>query len=263
MTQPAPSSATYGGVDVPANAWGLDAAYAGALTDAQMAALAAFDLGTLKVQGYPATGRPVVLWFYVPYSGAAASHWDASADVLKRWCDHGGLAGLVQHPRGGMWTASQALGDADGASAAAFATSIGYPADCYLALDDEAVRNPGPEAFAHVSAWCDRYRQAGKPAIYEGFSPGLTPAQEYEVPTADRYWGAMGPWNVSTRGVCCRQGPTVRIGGVAYDLDRFFPDQLGGALRLMGRVDLWPANAPAIPIPDTAHADTIPPPAGG
>lgn len=249
LPPPPPSSPTtpgaqYIGVDVPADCWGVDTWVSGGLTDGEMEALITFDLGSLKVlSGVKPAGRPLVLWFYAPYSGAEPSKYDANIEAIRRWCDKGGLAGIVQHPRGGLWTASQGLGDADGARAAAFATSVGYPADCHLALDDEAIRNPGPDAYAHVAAWCHRYRQAGQPCIYEGFQPGITPAQEYEQPDCDRYWGALGPWDVATRSVCCRQGTTVKINGTAYDLDRFFPDKLGGVLRLMGRADLHPAAA--------------------
>lgn len=259
---PASSTLLYGGVDVPPEVWGLDASTTGELSDAQIDELAAFDLGTIKVPGYPTKGRPIVLWFYAPLAGNAVGRGDAHASVMRAWCDRGGLAGLVQHCHAGMYTGSEANGEDDGACAAAFATSLGYPPDCYVALDDEAMANPGPDAYARVAAWCKLVAQANKAAIYEGFAPGLTPEQEYEIPTADRYWSAMGAWNIATRGPCCKQGPTIRIGGVPYDLDRFYPDSLGGVLRLMGRTDMWPAGAARIPVPDTAHADTVPPPAG-
>lgn len=262
MTQPAPAP-TYGGIDVPVDVWGLDAAVTGILTDAQLQALAAFDLGTLKIPGYLPLGRPVVLWGYAPLPGMHSS-WDWTGERLRAACDAGFLCGVVQHCRSGMWTASKDQGTADGICAAAFATSIGYPKDCHLVMDDEAVRNPGPDAFAHVCGWADAARQANPPAIYEGFAPGLTPEQEYEVPAVDRYWGAMGPWDVATRSVCCRQGPTVRVNGVAYDLDHFFADRLGGVLRLMGRLDLHP-DLTGDPLPDDEIVDIkhLPPPGGG
>lgn len=230
---------TYGGVDVPDGCWGLDASTTGSLTEAQLDELAAFDLGSIHIPGYMPMGRPVVLWFYAPLAGNAVGMGDAHAGVMRAWCDRGGLAGLVQHCHRGMLDGNEANGEADGACAAAFATSIGYPADCYVALDDEAVANPGPDAYARVATWCKLVAQANKSAIYEGFAPGLTPQQEYEIPTADRYWSAMGPWNIAVRGACCKQGPTVIIGGRPYDLDHFYADKLGGVLKLMGRVDLW------------------------
>lgn len=248
MTQPAPAP-VYGGVDVP-ECWGVDTVIAGALSDEQLRALAEFDLGSLVMPGVPAphhpTGRPLPLWGYAPLPGEH-SPWDWTAERLRAACDAGLLCGIVQHCRRGMWTASAEQGDADGKAAAEFAALVGYPADCYLAQDDEAVANPGIDAVESVYAWARAVCQQCKAATYEGFSPGLTALQEYDNPLVDRYWGAVGPWDVAVRGVCCRQGATVRIGGVAYDLDRFAPDRLGGVLRLMGRIDL--------------HAPTDPPPA--
>ena len=232
-----PAGPMYVGVDVPADVWGVDTAIAGVLTDAQLRTLAEFDLGSLKIPGYKPHGRPLVLWGYVPLPGNHSA-WDWTAERLRAACDAGFYCGAVQHCRKGLWTASAQQGDDDGKSAAESAALISYGTDCHLAQDDEAVRNPGPDAYASVTGWCKAYRDYGEPLTYEGFEPGITPEQQYENPYVSRYWGAMGPWNVAKRGVCCRQGPTVRIGGVAYDLDHFFPDQLGGVLRLMARPDL-------------------------
>lgn len=228
----------YGGVDVPSDVWGVDTCVAGVLSDAQLDTLAGFDLATLHLTG--PCGKPRVLWGYGPLSGAKPSAWDWTAERMRAAMDRGFLVGLVQHCRGGLWTASPELGRADGEAIAAFADDIGYASDCHIAGDDEAVRNPGPEAYAHVAGWCEAVDNASRPpCVYEGFDSGLSPADQYRNPWVHRYWGALGPWQVATRGVCCRQGPTVRIGGVSYDLDHFFADKLGGVLRLMGRVDLW------------------------
>ena len=238
-------TASYGGIDVP-TCWGLDSAEMGALTDAQLDALAAFDLGTLHVPGYAPTGKPLVLWFYAPFAGAPASSWDATAAKMQAWCDRGGLAGLVQHCRSST-VADAHNGAADGQRMATFATALGYPPDAYVALDDEAVANPGPNAVARVHAWCEAVAVACERAIYIGYSAGLSPAQEYAEPLADRYWGAEGNWDAAVRDVCCRQGPSVIIHGVTYDLDHFHPDKLGGVLRLMGRTDLVSPVADTIP----------------
>lgn len=236
----------YGGIDVPADVWGVDTSLAGGLSSAQLDALWNFDLGELKIPGYATHGRPVVLWGYVGFGGQdVRSAWDWTAESIRRACDKGFLCGVVQHCRRGSWLASAANGASDGEAAANFARAIGYPTDCHLAQDDEAVSNPGPDAYANATGWCLAYSQYGKPAIYEGYAPGLTPEQQYQNPYVDRYWGAMGPWDVATRGVCCRQGPTVRnVDGVAFDLDHFFPDKLGGVLRLMGRLDLHQTSQP-------------------
>lgn len=226
----------YGPVTVPSECWGLDAAYSGALTDAQLDALAAFDLSAVG-----GDGTPKVLWFYIPFAGIRPSNWDASVRVMRSWCDRGGLAGLVQHCRT-RTEANAANGQADGECAAAFATSVGYPSAAYVALDDEAVANPGIDAVARVHAWCQAVVVAAQRCVYVGYSPGLTPAQEYAEPLADRYWGAEGNWDAAVRDVCCRQGKTVTIHGIQYDLDHFKADKLGGVLTLMGRTDLWPTS---------------------
>ena len=237
-----PASPTYGAADVPADVWGLDSVIVGVLTDEQLRALAEFELGSLGLKPStwlptPPTGRPRVLWGYIALPGQRSA-WDWSAERLRAACDAGFYCGAVQHCRRGLWTASPEQGDADGAAAAEECAAIGYVADAHCAQDDEAVANPGPSAVGSVYAWGKRYRQYGRASTYEGYEGGLTQMQEYENPYVDRYWGAMGPWDVATRSVCCRQGPTVRIGGIAYDLDRFFPDKLGGVMRLMARADL-------------------------
>jgi hypothetical protein len=142
-------------------------------------------------------------------------------------------AGLVQHCRGGAWAASAQLGADDGKVAADLASDMGYTSDCNLAVDDESLKNPGPDAIAHFVAWCQQWQSA---CLYEGFDPGMTPEQEYENPGVKRYWGAVGPWDVAVRGVCCRQGMQFTHAGVVIDPDRAFPDKLGGTLRLYGRV---------------------------
>jgi hypothetical protein len=215
----------YGSIDLP-DCWGVDTALAGILTDEQLAALAKATL--------PNGQRIRFLWGYVPLPGNS-SKWDMTAERLRAVCDAGFVALLVQHCRSGSWTASEATGISDGLHAAGYAAGIGYGADCHLAMDDESLRNPGPDVFKHVTGWCKQY---GAPCIYEGFDPGLTPDQEYEIPDCQRYWGAYGPWNVSVRDVCCRQALGITINGVGYDPDHAFPDKLGGVLWGWCRTDL-------------------------
>ena len=232
----------YGAIDVPSGAWGLDSIIVGALTDEQLRALAEYDLASLGLKPStwlpePPVGRPLVLWGYIPLPGEG-SGWDWSADRLRAACDAGFLCGAVQHCRRGTWVASAEQGDLDGAAAAEACATLGYVAGAYCAQDDEAVANPGPSAVASVYAWGKRYREYGRAATYEGYEAGLTQLQEYDNPYVDRYWGALGAWDVATRSVCCRQGPTVHILGSNYDLDHLYPDKLGGVMRLMGRLDL-------------------------
>ena len=216
----------YGPVPVTDPCYGIDTAIAGALTEAQLQAMLTTPLGK--------TGQcPKVLCGYVPLPGNRASRWDMTAAQLTLACDMGWLVWLVQHCRGGSWVASAEQGAEDGEAAATYANSIGYPTGCHLAADDEAVRSPAPSAFQHFTAWCSKWPT---PMIYEGFSPGMSPEQEYEIPDVQAYWGAAGPWNVATRGVRARQGLTVVHCGVEVDPDWLAPDHLGGVLVAMGKI---------------------------
>jgi hypothetical protein len=217
---------TYGAVDIVTPCWGIDTAIAGALTDEQLEEMFRTPLGT--------TGEtPKALCGYVPLPGAVPSKWDMTGPRLRVACDIGWVVWLVQHCRGGSWVASEEQGAADGQHAAEYAAAQGYPDDAHLGADDEAVRNPGPDAFRHFTAWCSKPRN---PLLYEGFAPGMTPGQLYEIPTVKAYWGAYGPWNVTRRGVLARQGRTIMHCGIPVDPDRIAPDNLGGVLRCMGRL---------------------------
>jgi hypothetical protein len=178
----------------------------------------------------------VFLWGYVPLPGNS-SKWDMTGERMRAAADLGWIVLLVQHCRRGSWTASGDLGTVDGKWAATYAAAQGYPSDCHLAADDEAVANPGSAAIEHFTAWCAQWPTA---CLYEGFAPGMTPDEEYEIPTVQAYWGAYGPWNVSKRGVRCRQGLEVSHTGILVDPDHAAPDNFGGVLRGFGRQDLHP-----------------------
>lgn len=221
----------YGGVDITDECWGIDTAMAGALTDEQL----------LKMYQTPLPNgqTPRFIWGYAPLPGNTPSRWDWTGPRMRAACDIGWIVLMVQHCRGGSWVASEEQGAADGQHAAEYAAAQGYPDDCHLAADDEAVRNPGPDAIAHFRAWCAQWKT---PCLYEGFAPGMTAQQLYELPDVDAYWGAYGPWNVATRGVRCRQGLQIVHCGVGVDPDHAAPDALGGVLRGMGRTDLVAAS---------------------
>ena len=215
---------TYGGVDVVGDCWGLDSSMAGILTDEQLVKMKATKL--------PNGQLPVFLWGYVPLPGNT-SRWDMTGPRMRAACDIGWIVLLVQHCRSGAWLASAEEGTADGQHAAEYAAAQGYPTDCHLTVDDESIRNPGPDAIAHMTAWA---KQWPTPMVYEGFSPGLSPQQEYELPNVQAYWGAYGPWNVATRGVRCRQGLQIVHAGVGVDPDFASPDAMGGVLRGLGKL---------------------------
>jgi hypothetical protein len=217
---------SYGGVDIAGDCWGVDTAMAGTLTDGQ--------LQRMKDTPLPNGQLPVFIWGYVPLPGNS-SRWDMTGERMRAAADMGWIVLLVQHCRAGSWMASAGQGAADGAFAADYATQQGYPSDCHLAADDEAVATPGTPSIQHFTEWCKHWPSA---CIYEGFAPGMSPTQLYEIPDVQCYWGAYGPWYVSKRGVRCRQGLQITHAGVGVDPDHASPDALGGVLRGFGRLDL-------------------------
>lgn len=225
---------SYGGVDIVGEAWGFDTAMLGVLTDEQLARMFATPIAS-----GPGAGRFFEFcWGYAPLPGNA-SKWDLTGPRMRAIADMtngAGVAvkaGLVQHCRSGAWVASAAQGAADGQHAAEYASAQGYTPDCDLAVDDESLKNPGPDAIAHFTAWCRAWQAA---CLYEGFSPGMSAQEEYELPDVLRYWGAVGPWDVAVRGVCCRQQLQTTHCGIGIDPDLASPDKLGGVLRLFGRL---------------------------
>lgn len=231
MTTQSPiGTPSYGAIDLP-DCYGIDTAIAGILSDAALRRIVATPIST------PVGPMPCkFIWGYVPLPGNS-SKWDMTAERARAACDAGLYVLLVQHCRSGTWPACEATGRSDGEHAAEYVSQF-YPADAHVAMDDEAVSTPGIPMLGHAFGWCDELRKAALPAIYEGFEPGLTPAQEYSIPNVDRYWGAYGPWDVATRSVCCRQGRQISYAGIQADPDHAFPDKLGGTLRAMARLDL-------------------------
>ena len=227
--------ATYGGVDILGDCWGFDIASLNVLTDEQLVRIFTTPLQNGKFLEF--------CWGYAPLPGNSSS-WDITGPRMRAIADMTNGAGvkpkvlIVQHCRKGSWTASDEQGAADGQHAAEYAAAQDYTDDCHLAPDDESLKNPGPDAIAHFTAWCSKWTS---PCVYEGFAPGMTPDQEYDLPDVTAYWGAYGPWNVSKRGVRCRQGITIVHAGVSLDPDHASPDNFGGVLRGYGRLPDPPA----------------------
>ena len=224
----------YGGVDIVGDVWGLDTAMLGVLTDEQLVKMFMTPFAT-----GPGAGKfPEYCWGYCPLPGNA-SKWDLTGPRMRAIADMVNGAGVpikvlfVQHCRSGSWVASAEQGAADGQHAAEYVAAQDYTVDCHLAADDESLKNPGPDAIAHFTDWCQKWKT---PLIYEGFAPGMTPEQEYELPDVDAYWGAYGPWGVATRGVRCRQALQIVHCGVGVDPDHAMPDNLGGVLRGYGKL---------------------------
>lgn len=137
--------------------------------------------------------------------------------------------GLVQHclaapPGSRGWTASSALGAAQGAAAARHADLVGYVQAAMLAPDNEDIASG--DAVGWANAWA--IASTWTTLLYTGFSPGMTPQQLYDLPDYHCYWGAAGAWDVAVCGVAMRQqAPSIKIGRVTYDVNIAQADRLG------------------------------------
>jgi len=237
---------TYGAVDIVGLRWGFDTAILGALSDAQLLALFQTPLpASITGPGDPQFAE--FAWGYCPFYGAKASAWDLTGPRMRAIADVVNGAGryakalLVQHCRTST-TMNAVQGDQDGKTAADYATAQGYPATAHLAQDDEAVRNPGPDGIASVTAWAQACLDGGPtgsfaPCTYEGYSPGDGGAG---VSIVSCYWGAVGNWAKAARGVRCKQHLQITHCGIEIDPDFAAPDKLGGVLRGFGRLTNLP-----------------------
>jgi hypothetical protein len=168
---------------------------------------------------------------YVPLSGqsTASSINQAELDTLV----HAGLAMmLVQFGRTHGW--SEAVGYADGETAAHYALSLGYPPGACLWLD---LASPGSDsaAIAYANAW---YKGAVAGGMYGSAlgiycEPGvpLTSSQLYHSLTVSRYWKTAGMCpDVQTRGYQFLQlypGNRTLAPGILIDYDVVQSDYLG------------------------------------
>lgn len=216
---------TYGPVPIQGEQWGIDTFMAGALTDAQLEKMLSTPM--------PNNQKCEVLCGYVPLPGMGISRYDMSRDRLFRAMDIGWRVWLVQHCRKGFWVASEEQGKDDGVYAAEYSKNIGYDEGCHLGPDLESVANTGVPVFSSMTSWARAWPTT---MLYEGFDPGLSPVQLYDIPDIKAYWGAYGPWNVAKRGVCVRQGLQFMHCGVPVDPDHIAPDNLGGTLIAMGKL---------------------------
>src|SRR5580700_10157495 len=163
---------TYGSVDLIGVCWGFDTSVLGVLTDEQLVKLFTTPLPA-SITGSQDVVYFEFCWGYCPLPGNS-SKWDIVGARMRAIADMQNGAGkyvkvgMVQHCRSGSNVLTQAQGDADGQHAAEYATAQGYASDSHLGVDDESIRNPGPQAIASLTAWCARWPVA--PLTYEGFS---------------------------------------------------------------------------------------------
>lgn len=223
---------TYGAINIPDDCWGVDAAMLGALSYNKAKEILTTPLPNKKMIK--------VVTGYIPLPGNKSS-WDMTASSLRMWMDLGAIVTMVQHCYAGTVIATAQQGTDLGKYAAEYVSLIGYAKDAHVSLDDEAIGNSGLPVFQRCENFCRQLLMSALPCIYEGYEPGLTPLQFWEIPDVSRYWGAYGPWDVAVRSVCCRQSLQITHCGVPMDPDHYFKDRLGGVMRGMCRTDLQQA----------------------
>jgi hypothetical protein len=168
---------------------------------------------------------------YVPLSGQSSSSAINKAE-LTTLVEAGLAMMLVQFARTHGWT--EALGHDDGAAAAAYALSLGYPPGACLWLD---LADPGSSdlAIAYTNAWYKGAVSAGMYGSALGIycEPGvpLSSSQLYHSLTVSRYWRTAGQCpNVDTRGYQLLQlypGNRTMPPGIIIDYDVVQSDFLG------------------------------------
>jgi hypothetical protein len=218
-------------IDLP-DCWGVD-------TSCKITPEIAKKLAASKIPHDGVEHAIEFVWRYVHFGPALGG--DVDADEVKRLEDEGLALLVVQHCRYFPWAASAKRGAEDGKHAVENAMAAGYLEGCSLAIDLEGVSNPGQAAIDHANAWAEVVEAGGySPTDYIGFDSGMTADEHFALPKMHRYFGAAGAWNVSKRGLCCRQYPTTTIAGIPCDPDHAYPDAFGGTLRAM--VGLCTAN---------------------
>lgn len=189
--------------------------------------------------------RATFVWRYVsldvdPATGHGVYPGDIDAAERDAILNAGLTLLLVQHVNYPGWYASALNGAGHGASAAAHAMMVEYPKGCHIACDLEGVASgDAPQQIMdYVNGWCRQVISAGYlPALYVGYSCGLTSKELWELPLVSRYWTDFGQRQVDNRGFCMVQesnGETVA--GIKIDRDHAMPDKLGGCLVGMGKL---------------------------
>jgi hypothetical protein len=164
---------------------------------------------------------------YLPLPGNSPVN-DLSSYELISLTDAGFSVGAIQHVRSGHWDPKSFSGKTDAISAVTHALSVGYPLGCHLYLDLESMSGLAADAIAFANDWAETVRDGGyRAGLYSGFDVTLTPDQLFHALTFDSYWTAAGNRHVSVRGAAIKQGLTLTIAGVGFDVDTIAPDALG------------------------------------
>lgn len=170
---------------------------------------------------------------------------DISADEAQGIAAAGLALMLVQHCPPARWTPGSALGARYGATAAANARAVGYPAGATVALDLENMR-PGSSVAAicdYVNAWARAVVASGfEPMLYYTADCPLTPEQLYLDLRLRLYWRGLSrdAPQVAVCGPCVQQFLQAgQVAGIDLDRDIITPDALG-------RLPSWAIATPAV-----------------
>ncbi|WP_266168510.1 DUF1906 domain-containing protein [Dyella subtropica] len=127
---------------------------------------------------------------YLPHAGGGTAGCltaQEANDILTA-----GLALMpVQHVRKAPWSPDGPLGQSDGAYAAAYARSVGFPVGVNVWCDLEGVdgQSSAQDVIDYCNEWYDAVSQAGYvPGLYVGANAGLSGQQLYSNLQFQHYW---------------------------------------------------------------------------
>jgi hypothetical protein len=164
---------------------------------------------------------------YAPLPGNSPAN-DLSAAELATLTETGLAVNLVQHVRSGHWDPSFFSGKSDGIAAVNHALSVGFPLGAHLYLDLESMAGTAASAITFANQWIETVKDGGyRAGLYHGFDCTLTPDELFHDLIFDSYWAAPGPWTVAVRGDAIKQGLTLTIAGIEFDIDTISKDALG------------------------------------
>ena len=164
---------------------------------------------------------------YLPLPGNSAAN-DLGAFELETLTGAGLTVSAVQHVRSGHWNPVEHSGETDANAAVSHALSVGFPKGCHLYLDLESMSGTAEDAIGFANDWAATVKAAGyRAGCYHGFDVTLDPGKLFHDLDFDSYWAAPGPWTVSVRGDAIKQGLTLSIVGLEFDVDELKRDALG------------------------------------
>ena len=164
---------------------------------------------------------------YLPLPNNSAVN-DLSAYELETLTAEGLAVSVVQHVRSGHWNPAEHSGRGDAVTAVNHALSVGFPLGAHLYLDLESMSGTAEDAILFANEWAATVKEGGyRAGLYHGFDVVLNSSQLFHDLIFDSYWAAPGPWAVAVRGSAIKQGLTLTIAGLDFDVDEIKRDALG------------------------------------